>query len=298
MKKVGIVVLATVAALLLIAVFVIANGLYSVSVNEFAAVREFGKVIDVVEETGLHWKTPFIQSVQKISSKITMYDVPASDVITRDKKTMISDNYILWRVTDPVKYIQTLNAVQGRAEERIEAAVYNSLKKIISSMDQDNILASRGERLNDVITEDANTDISVYGIEILTSKIKALDLPNDNKKAVYTRMISERENIAASYKAEGAASAQKIRNTTDREVAIILAEAEANAAKVIGEGEAEYMRILQEAYSTKEKAEFYQYVRSLEALKAVFSGTSEKTVLLDKDSEIAAILYGNINEVE
>lgn len=294
MKKVGIVVLATVASLLLIAVFIVGNGLYSVSVNEFAAVREFGKVIDVVEETGLHWKTPFIQSVQKISAKITMYDVPASDVITRDKKTMISDNYILWRVTDPVKYIQTLNAVQGRAEERIEAAVYNSLKKIISSMDQDNILASRGERLNDVITEDANTDISVYGIEILTSKIKALDLPNDNKKAVYTRMISERENIAASYKAEGAASAQKIRNTTDREVAIILAEAEANAAKVIGEGEAEYMRIIQEAYSTKEKAEFYQYVRSLEALKAVFSGNSEKTVLLDKDSEIAAILYGNI----
>ena len=98
--------------------------------------RQFGRIVNIKSEPGLYMKTPFVQSIQRVSAATILYDVPASDVITRDKKSMISDNYILWRVTEPTKYIQTLNAIEGRAEERIEAAVYNSLKKIISGMTQ------------------------------------------------------------------------------------------------------------------------------------------------------------------
>ena len=232
-----------------------------------------------------------------MSAATILYDVPASDVITRDKKSMISDNYILWHVTDPTLYIQTLSAVEARAEERIEAAVYNSLKKIISGMSQEEIIAARGDRLNTMITDDANADVSIYGIELLQCQIKALDLPDDNKEAVYSRMISERENIAAGYKAEGNAEAKRIRNDTDKQVTIMLANAEKQAATLIGEGEAEYMRILQEAYNTPEKAEFYNFIRSLDALKASMSG-EDKTVMLDKNSELAQLLYGIDNNTD
>ena len=280
-----------IAVLVFIVLLILANGLYVVHQKEYVAVRQFGRIVDVKSEPGLYLKTPFVQSIQRVSAAINLYDVPPSDVITRDKKSMISDNYILWRVTEPKLYIQTLNAVDARAEERIEAAVYNSLKKIISGMSQDEIIAARGDKLNSMITDDANADIQVYGVELTQCQIKALDLPDDNKNAVYSRMISERENIAASYAAEGNSEAKKIRNDTDRKVKVMLATAEKSAAQLIGEGEAQYMQILQEAYNTPEKAEFYNFIRSLDALKNSMTG-NEKTVILDKDSELAQLLYG------
>ena len=280
-----------IALLVFIVLLILANGLFVVHQKEYVAVRQFGRIVDVKSEPGLYLKTPFIQSIQRVSAAINLYDVPPSDVITRDKKSMISDNYILWRVTEPKLYIQTLNAVDARAEERIEAAVYNSLKKIISGMSQDEIIAARGDKLNSMITDDANADIQVYGVELTQCQIKALDLPDDNKNAVYSRMISERENIAASYAAEGNSEAKKIRNDTDRKVKVMLANAEKSAAQLVGEGEAQYMQILQEAYNTPEKAEFYNFIRSLDALKNSMTG-KEKTVILDKDSELAQLLYG------
>jgi len=276
--------------ILVIAVIIAANALYSVNPVEFAAVRQFGEIVSVENEPGLHVHVPFIQSVQKISAATILYDVPASDVITKDKKTMISNNYILWRVVDAKKYVQTLGAARARAEERIEATVYNATKNVISSMTQDEIVASRGEVLTRKITEEANSDIGEYGIEIIKSEIKALDLPDDNKEAVYERMISERQNIAASYTAEGASEAQMIRNETDKSVSIMASTARKDAEVLIAEGEAEFMRVLQEAYNTKDKAEFYNYLRSLDALQASLKG-GQKTIILDKDSELASILY-------
>ncbi len=290
MKSITGKIIALIVAFLLI--ITLGNSLYTVQPKEYVAVRQFGRIVKTVDTPGLKLKTPFIQTIQRISAATILYDIPASDVITKDKKSMISDNYVLWHVTNPTRYIQTLNAVEARAAERIEAAVYNSLKKIISSMTQDEIIAARGERLTQLITDDANSDIQVYGIEIVQSQIKALDLPEDNKAAVFTRMISERENIAAAYTAEGAAEAQKIRNETDRKVTVMKAEAEKEAAGILAEGESEYMRILQAAYNTTEKAEFYNYTRSLDALKESLSGEN-KTVILDKDSELAKILYGS-----
>ena len=269
------------------------NSLYMVKQKQFVAVRQFGKVIAVESVPGLKVKVPFIQTTQPISAALVLYDIPASDVITRDKKSMITDTYVLWHVVDAVKYIQTLNAMDARAQERIEAAVYNSTKNVISSMAQDEVIEARGDKLTEMITEDARNDIAVYGIELVQAQIKALDLPEDNRAAVYERMISERQNIAASYKAEGEAEAQKIRNETDRQVTIMRAAAEKQAAVLTAEGEAAYMQTLQKAYNTPEKSEFYNYTRSLDALKKTFSG-GKKTIVLDKDSELAKLLYGNV----
>ena len=280
--------------IIVIALAIVAsNSFYTVKQKQYVAVRQFGKVIAVESVPGLKVKVPFIQTTQPISAALVLYDIPASDVITRDKKSMITDTYVLWRVVDAVRYIQTLNAIDARAQERIEAAVYNSTKNVISSMAQDEVIEARGDKLTELITEDARSDIAVYGIELVQAQIKALDLPEDNRAAVYERMISERQNIAASYKAEGEAEVQKIRNETDRQVTIMRAAAEKQAAVLTAEGEAAYMQTLQKAYNTEEKADFYNYTRSLDALKKTFSG-GKKTIVLDKDSELAKLLYGNV----
>jgi len=278
--------------IIIAALIILGNSLYTVHQKEYVAVRQFGKIVKVESQPGLNMITPFVQTTQRISAATKIYDIPASDVITKDKKSMITDTYVLWKVVDPVKYIQSLNALDARAQERIEAAVYNATKTAISSMTQDEVIESRGEILTSLITDDANSDMSGYGIEIVKAEIKALDLPADNREAVYERMISERNNIAASYQAEGAAEAQKIKNETDKKVAILKADAEKSAAKLSGEGEAEYMKTLSEAYNTPEKSEFYNYVRSLDAFKESL-GNGEKTIILDKNSELARMFYMN-----
>ena len=268
------------------------GSIYTIPRMQYVAVRQFGRIVDIKYEPGLNFKIPFVQSIQRISAATELYDIPASDVITKDKKSMIADNYVLWRVTDPASYIRTLDASYLRAEERIEAAVYNAVKNVISSMTQDDVIEARGEKLTQLITDEANSDIRTYGIEIIQSEVKSLDLPDDNKESVYERMISERQNIAATYKAEGEAEAQLIRNETDREVAVMKAEAKKQAAITEAEGEAEYMNILKDAYNTQDKADFYNFQRSLDALKTSFAG-GNKTIVLDKDSELVKILYGN-----
>ena len=267
---------------------------YSVSENQYAVVTRFGKIVDVKDAAGLYTKMPMADNIRFVTKAMQLYDVKPSDVITKDKKSMIADNYIVWKITDPTKFMQTLNGSTSGAEDRVGVAVYNATKNIISSMSQDDIIAARGDKLTDMITAEANSDIGGYGIVITKAEIKALDLPDDNKDAVYQRMISERENIAASYTAEGAAKAQKIRNETDKEVSIRKAEAEKQAAELSGEGEAKYMEILADAYNTEEKASFYNYIRSVEAMKKSLSGSGDKTIILDKDSELARILYGDI----
>jgi membrane protease subunit HflC len=279
-----------IAVLVLLALFVLDSALYIVHQNEYVTVRRFGKIISIASEPGLHFKTPFIDDTQAISGKMIIYDIPQSDVITKDKKSMITDTYVIWKVSDPLKYVQTLNAVSARAEERIEASVYNATKNAISSMTQDEVIEARGEYLTKLISDEANDDMSGYGISIVQAQIKALDLPDDNKQAVYDRMISERNNIAASYTAQGEAEAQKIHNETDKQVAIVKAQAEKSAAVLEAEGESAYMETLSKAYDTEEKAEFYSYIRGLDSLKASLKG--QKTIILDKNSELAKILYG------
>jgi membrane protease subunit HflC len=280
------------AAVIAVLILVLTSA-YTVRQNQYVVIRQWGKITRINDNPGLAFKIPFVQTAETITKETLFYDIPESDVITKDKKSMVVDSFVLWKVTDPEKFIKTLNAVRIRADQRIEAAVYNAVKNTISSMSQDEIIASRGESLTSRITEEANSDIGQYGVEILTAQIKTFSLPADNQEAVYARMISERENIAAGYEATGKSQAQKIRNETDRDVELLIAEAEKEAAIKVAEGEEEYMRILQDAYNSPEKAEFYEYIRGLDSLKGSMTGTGRKTLVLDKNSELVQILYGN-----
>ncbi len=259
--------------------------------NEYSLIRQFGRIDRVVSKAGISFKLPFIQSVDTLPRQILLYDLSSSDVITSDKKTMICDSYILWHIVDPTKFAQTLNGSVTAAEGRLDAIVYNSTKNIISSTTQDDVISGRNGGLSQAILNNIGMALDQYGIEILSFETKKLDLPSDNKAAVYERMISERDNIAATYTAEGSSEAQIIRNTTDMEVTVMLSEAEKEAEILIAEGEAEYMRILAEAYNDESKQEFYSLVRSLDALKLSMQG-GNKTVILSPDSPIAQIFYG------
>ena len=276
---------------LIIAVFVLlilgASSIVITQENEYSLIRQFGKIDHVVSEAGISFKIPFIQSVDTLPRQTLLYDLSPSDVITSDKKTMICDSYILWHIVDPVKFAQTLNFSITNAESRLDPIVYNSTKNVISSISQDDVISGRNGTLSELIITNIGDSLEQYGIELLSYETKKLDLPNDNKTAVFERMISERGNIAATYTAEGNSEAQIIRNTTDKEVTVMLSEAEKDAEILIAEGEAEYMRILSEAY----KQDFYSFVRSLDALKISMQG-GNKTVILSPDSPIAQIFYG------
>ena len=260
--------------------------------NEYSLVRQFGKIDHVVSEAGVSFKLPFIQSVDTLPKQTLIYDLASSDDITSDKKTMICDSYILWHITDPIKFAQTLNGSVSNAENRLDTIVYNATKNVISSVTQEQVISGRDGELSLAVMENIGTTLSQYGIELLDFETKQLDLPSDNKSAVYERMISERDNIAATYTAEGSAEAQIIRNTTDKEVTVMLSEAEKEAEILIAEGEAEYMRILSDAYANAGKTDFYSFVRSLDALKTSMVGNN-KTVILSPESPIAQIFYGN-----
>lgn len=278
--------------ILLAIVIVGASSIVITKENEYSLIRQFGRIDHVVSNAGISFKIPFIQSVDTLPKQTLLYDLSPSDVITSDKKTMICDSYILWHITDPLKFAQTLNSSITNAESRLDAIVYNSTKNVISSTTQDDVISGRNGALSQAIMDNIGNSLDQYGIEILAFETKKLDLPSDNKAAVYERMISERDNIAATYTAEGSSEAQIIRNTTDKEVTVMLSEAQKDAEILIADGEAEYMRILSEAYSDESKQEFYSFVRSLDALKISMQGDN-KTVILSPDSPIAKIFYGN-----
>ena len=281
MKK--IILRITLAIVLLMAVVTLFSSLIITYENQYSVVKRFGKIERVVDKAGISFKTPFIETVNVIPKSIQFYDMPESDVITQDKKAMVVDNYVLWRIVDLVSFNQNLNSSVAAAESRIDTTVYNSIKNVISSMSQADVISGRDGELDKAIMKNIGDTMKQYGIELLSVETKRLDLPSDNKNAVYERMISERDKTAATFTAEGESEAQKIRNETDKQVAISISDAEAKAAAIIAEGEAEYMRILANAYNSPSKSEFYTFIRSLEAAKASLRG-EKKTLILSADS--------------
>ena len=277
--------------IILVVIFLGLSSLVITKENEYKVIRQFGKIDHVETKAGISFKIPFVQTEATLPKCILVYDLSPSDVITQDKKTMITDSYVLWQITDPIKFAQTLNSSIGNAESRIDTVVYNSIKNIIGSLPQEEVISGRDGELSKKIMENVGNKFSQYGLEVVAVETKQLDLPNDNKEAVYERMISERGNIAATYTAQGAAEAQKIRNTTDKEVSILLSEAKKQSEILKAEGEAEYMKILSDAYADESRTDFYSFVRSLDALKESMKGDN-KTIILDKDSPIAQIFYG------
>lgn len=288
MKKKSL--LMTVIIVLFLAFIVVNAGLVVTYPNEYTVIKQFGKIEGIRSQPGLSMKIPFIQTAEKIEKEVLLYDLAVSDVMTKDKKSMIADCFVLWRIDDPYKYTQTLSAQKSNAEFRIDTIVYNSLKNVISSLSQEEVISGRDGELAQAIEDNIGDTLNQYGITLLAVETKSLDLPDENKNAVYERMISERNNIAATYQAEGQEEAKEISNNTNAEIIVMQSEADAQAEEIIAKGEAEYMRILSDAYNDPEKADFYLFLRSLDAAKKTMTGNN-KTLIVDETSPIAQIFY-------
>ena len=282
-------------AIVLVLVIVLSGSIYTVREDQYACTFRFSEIVHTTDAPGLHFKVPFLDTVKYFSKATQFYDIPPSEVLTSDKQNMTVDCYILWEISDPQQFYRALGTT-GKAEERLNAITYNALKNAMGRLAQADIInMNDGAERNDIyegITTTVDNQAVTYGIHVEDVKIKQFDLPDSNLNAVYSRMISERNQMAEKYTADGNYDASIIRNEVDKQVNIIVSNAEAEAAKLEAEGEAEYMRMLAQAYDTADKKEFYEFILALDALKQSLTG-SEKTIILDADSELAQILAGN-----
>ena len=282
------------AAILLLAVILISGSMFTLREDQYACTFRFSEIVNTTSEAGVHFKVPFVDTVKYFPKQTQFYDIPPSEVLTSDKQNMTVDCYILWNISDPQQFYRALGTT-SKAEERLNAITYNALKTAMGTLAQADIInMNDGAERNDIyegIATTVDTQAAAYGIQVEDVKIKQFDLPDSNLNAVYSRMISERNQMAEKYTADGNYEASIIRNDVDKQVNIIVSNAQAEAAKLEAEGEAEYMRMLAEAYNTSDKKEFYEFTLALDALKKSLSG-QEKTIILDKDSALAQILLG------
>lgn len=294
MSRKKIITTAVLVLVIIIAAIVLFSSMYTVREDEFGIVKMFGKITTVRNEAGLYLKVPFVEEVSSLPKNKLMYDVPSSELLTSDAKSLVVDNYVIWMIEDPTLFTQRVGTV-NEMEKRLDATIYSVVKNTMGTKLQTEIIsAGEGNRneVNKQITEQVNSNLSAeYGVSVLSVEIKKLDLPTDNESAVYARMISDREQIAAALKAEGELEASKIRNETDKQAAIIVSEAKAESDKISGEAEAEYMRIMAAAYDSTEKQEFYEFLRSLDAAKISMSD-GKKVLILPADSVIGKIFIG------
>ena len=290
MKK-GIII----AVIAILVVILASNCFYTVAENQFACVVEFSKIVATNDQPGIHFKVPFLHSVKYFSDATQLYDIPPSEVITLDKQNMTVDCYVLWEISDPLKFYQTLGNTSV-AEQRLGDQTYTALKNAMGTLAQADIInmedGGKRNEIYDGIATTVNEKAQTYGINVLDVKIKRFDLPESNLNAVYSRMISERNQMASKFTADGNYEASIIRNDVDKQVNIMVSNAKAEAAKLEAEGEAEYMRLLAAAYDNQDKKDFYEFILALDALKQSLTG-EENTIVLDANSKLAQILAGN-----
>ena len=290
MKKITLKLIVTVV--LLLAALCLLGSVYTVAENEYACVVRLSKIVDTIDTAGLHFKIPFIDTIRIFPRDVQLYDINPSEVLTSDKQNMTVDSYVIWEISDPLTFFKSVGTT-GEAERRLDAATYTTLKNVMGTLPQTSIInqedGAERNKIYDSITESVAEITAQYGIRVVDVKIKRLDLPADNEQAVYSRMISERNQMAEKYKADGEYEASIITNDVDKQVNIIISDAQAAAAKLEAEGEAEYMRMLAEAFNTDDKKSFYQFTLALDALRASLSG-ADKTVVLGADAELVKML--------
>lgn len=276
----------TLLIVLIVAILFLANlSMFIVDETKQAIVLQFGKPIRAISEPGLNWKIPFIQNVVFFEDRLLVYDAAPTEIITKDKKTLIVDNYARWKIIDPLKFLQTVRDLNG-AQARLDDIIYSELRVDLGLFDMSEIVSERREGIMKRVTEISNEKASIYGIEIVDVRIKRVDLPPENEKFIFDRMRAERERIAKQYRAEGQEESAKIIAETEREKTVILAEAYKTAQILKGEGEAESVKIYAESFN--QDPEFYKFYRTLEAYRKTFK--DKTTVLLSTDSEFLKYL--------
>ncbi|MBI3995061.1 MAG: protease modulator HflC [Nitrospirae bacterium] len=258
---------------------------FIVDVTQTAIVVQLGKPVRTVIEPGLQFKVPFVQNVIHFDKRLLDYDATSQDVITQDKKTLLLDNFAKWRIKDPLKVYEAFQTQQA-ALGRLDDIIYSELRVELGRHDLAEIVSTARSKIMETVTTRANEKAAAYGLEVDDVRIKRADLPEQNEKAVFTRMEAEREREAKKYRSEGAEEAQKIRSEAEKEREIILAEAYKTSQTMMGEGDAKAFKIYAQAY--RQDVEFFEFMRTMEAYKKTLD--KETTLVLSPDSEFLKYL--------
>ena len=271
----------SIAIFTLIILFVLST-IIVVDETEQIVILQFGKPVQTITDPGLNFKFPApIQVSNSFDKRLLEYDVPPEEILSRDKKSLIIDNYVRWRIVDPLLFLQTVRAIPT-AKTRLDDIVYSELRQELGNHDMAEIITETRELIMKKVTIASNEETNKYGIEVIDVRIRRVDLPRENEASIYARMEAERKRQANKFRSEGEEEAQKIRAATDRDKTVILAEAYKTAQKIRGEGEAEALDIYAESFS--KDPDFYEFLRTLETYEKVID--KKTTLVLPGDSKL------------
>ncbi|MBL7029009.1 MAG: protease modulator HflC [Candidatus Marinimicrobia bacterium] len=274
MRNIGLIIV------LALALLVLWGGVMIVDETEQIVIVQLGKPVRNIMKPGLNFKVPFIQSATVFEKRLLEYDSAPNTILTEDKKNLILDNYAQWRISDPLKFMQTMRT-QALAQSRLDDIIYSSLRVQLGTHLMHEIVSTMRDSLMHKVTQNANFTAADYGIEIVDVRIKRADLPRENEQAVFDRMKAERERMAKQFRSEGDEEAVKIRAETDKDREIILADAYKLAQEVRGNGEAQAIKIYADAY--KQDPDFYEFIRTMDAYKKVFDDKTKLVLTPESD---------------
>ena len=274
MRNIGLIILLSVVLL------VVWGGIMIVDETEQIVIVQLGKPVRNILSPGLNFKIPFIQSATVFEKRLLEYDSAPNTILTKDKKNLILDNYAQWRISDPLKFMQTMRT-QALAQSRLDDIIYSSLRVQLGTHLMNEIVSTMRDSLMLKVTQNANFTAADYGIEIVDVRIKRADLPRENEQAVFDRMKAERERMAKQFRSEGDEEAVKIRAKTDKDREIILADAYKLAQEVRGNGEAQAIKIYADAY--QQDPDFYEFIRTMDAYKKVFDDKTKLVLTPESD---------------
>ena len=268
-----------------IAIVILSSSMFVVNMTQSAIVLELSKPKETIVEPGLYFKIPFFQRVRYFSNQLLDNDSSPAEVITKDKKNLLLDNFTMFRIVDPLKFLETVRGEQG-ARARLDDIVYSELRVEIGQHNLTSIVTGTRDAIMAKVTTEASKKAAEYGLEVVEVRIKRTDLPPEIANSIFNRMRTERERIAMEYRSEGKEEATKIRAETDKEKTILVAEAYKKEQTIRGEGDGMSTKIYADAFNKDPK--FYSFMRSMEAYKQ--SLKTDTTLLMSEDSDFLGFL--------
>jgi membrane protease subunit HflC len=265
---------------LLIVIFVGFGAVYRVDMRQKAIVFQLGEIVRSDDVPGLHFKVPFINNVQKFDARIQTMDAAPESYLTKEKKNLVVDSFVKWRISNAADYYTTLGGLKANAENRLAQRVNDALRQEFGKRSVPQVISGDRVEIMDVVRETTDQETKSLGIEVVDVRLKRVDLDTTISIGVYQRMEAERSRVAKDLRARGAEAAEKIRADADRQRAIILAEARREAQQTKGEGDAKATAIYADAFTRD--SEFYRMYRSLNAYRATFNSPDNLLVIEPK----------------
>ncbi len=271
---------------IVVVIILVLSSTYKVTEYQQAILLQFGEPRKVVnatgtQEPGLYLKTPFVQNVEYFDKRILDYDAPAEEVILGDQKRLVVDTFIRYRITDPLRFYQTVGS-EGIGRSRLGAILNSATRQVLGTVELITVLSGERSQLMRFILDQVNRQSKDFGVDVIDVRIRRADLPAENSQAVYRRMQTERDREAKEYRAQGDETSQRIRSRADKERTILLANAKRESEIIRGQGDAKAVKIFANAFGRDE--EFFSFYRSMQAYSQAL-GAGDTSMVLSPDSE-------------